>query len=143
MGKSHNEDSGANRKTPLRDAELLLESGIIAYREGRTEDAIRDLEAAIEIEPKSYSALFTLGNAYARLGHHDKAIKAFQLSSLLADSSELHANIGNSYMALKDYASAKAEFKKAIELDPNYVGAQNTLSTCARCDVMKGRYNLN
>ncbi len=39
--KSHKEESDANRKTPLRDAELLLERGIIAYREGRTEDSIR------------------------------------------------------------------------------------------------------
>lgn len=140
MGKSHNEDSGANRKMPLPDAELLLESGIKAYHEGRTEDAIRDLEAAIKIEPKSYSALFTLGNAYARLGHHDKAIKAFQLSSLLADSSELHANMGNSYMALKDYASARVEFEKAIKLDPNYCEAQNNLSTCTRCDARKCPY---
>ena len=142
--KSHKEESGANHKKPLRDAKLLLESGIKAYFEGWTEDAVRDLEAAIKIDPKSYAALGTLGNAYARMGAHEKAIKAFQQCILLADRSESHANMGNSYMALGDFASAVSEFEKAMKLNPNDNVAQNNLPIVRK--LMKGNaalINLN
>jgi tetratricopeptide (TPR) repeat protein len=134
--KSRKEESGANRKIPSRDAELLLERGIRAYFEGRTDDAIRDLEAAIQINPKSYAALGTVGNAYARMGAHEKAIKAFQQCILIADRSESHANIGNSHMALGDFASAVSEFEKALKLNPNDNVAQNNLPIAR--EAMKG-----
>lgn len=134
--KIRKEESGVNRKMPLRNAELLLESGIKAYFEGRTEDAVRDLEATIEIDPKSYAALGTLGNAYACMGAHEKAIKTFQQCILVADRSESHANIGNSYMALGDFASAVSEFEKALKLNPNDRVAQNNLPIAR--EAMKG-----
>lgn len=110
------------------DWQLLLERGIIAYREGRTEDAIQDLENAVRLNAGSTEAFFTLGNAYARLGNHERAVKAFQLCAILMpESSEPHSNMANSYMALGNYASAVKEFEVALRLNPNDRVAQSNL----------------
>lgn len=110
------------------DWRILLERAIIAYREGRIEEAIQDLETVIRLNPKSADAFFTLGNAYARLGNHERAIKCFQLCTfLMPKSSEPHSNMANSYLAIGNFDAAIREFEEALRLNPNDRVAQVNL----------------
>lgn len=118
-GSHKDEALDRSHETPSRNAELLLESGLVAYREGRTEAAVKDLEAAFVLIPNAYPCAFSLGNAYARLGHQQKAVEAFKTCVRLSpERSEPHSNLANSCLALGDFASAVKEFEEAIRLDP-------------------------
>lgn len=99
---------------------VLLERGLIAYRDGRMEDAVKHLEAAFKLNSNEFNIAFCLGNAYSRLCVYEKAIKFFKLCSLLKpDVSEPHSNTGNCYVGLKNFSSAVREYKIALELNPN------------------------
>ena len=94
--------------------------------------AVTYFNQAIELDPTYAQAYAGLGNAYSFLGGHDEvsqaeahakqraaAKKALELDETL---SEAHAALGLIAMN-SDWAETEKEFKRAIELNPNYATA--------------------
>lgn len=101
-----------------------IRRGLRASDEGDYENAIKEYERAIEIDPYSEAAYNNRGVSYWFLGRYEKAIDdctiAIRLDSEFVDS---YYNRGTAYYALKQYEKAIEDYTKAIELDPEYVDA--------------------
>lgn len=66
----------------------LFEEGIVAYRDGRFEDAIRLNEGILQNGYASPEIYYNLGNAYYRLGRIGQAILAYERALKLDPSDE-------------------------------------------------------
>ncbi|HDZ59713.1 MAG TPA: tetratricopeptide repeat protein [Actinobacteria bacterium] len=81
---------------------------------GRTQDAVRELEAALEIAPDSFAYTYKLGFAYRDNGDYDEAIDMFVRSAELTPE-------GEKYTALYE-AAATARMKGDMEAAKDYAG---------------------
>ncbi len=106
--------------------------GSALYKLGRYEDAKRELEACLKINPFFSEAFNTLGSAIAnqaqaakdpaeRKALLEEAAELYQ-RALRADanSSTAHYNLGTMYHELKRYKEAIAAYESAIRLNPNF-----------------------
>ena len=96
--------------------------------------AVEYFNQAIEIDPTYAQAYVGLGHAYAYLGGHDLASQSESIAKQRAAAkraleldetlSEAHASLGLIAMNSDwDWHEAEREFKRAIELNPNYATA--------------------
>jgi serine/threonine-protein kinase len=60
------------RETMPNSAALEMTAGAIARRQGRWDDAVRDLEKAVALEPRAVVNLFTLANTYRLMRRYDR-----------------------------------------------------------------------
>lgn len=96
---------------------------------------------AIEVCPGFVEAYNSLGRVYLNQGEYDLGIRAFNQARIQALSSDLFSSrpgssdlfiepiisLGEIYRMQGQYMLAAAEFKKALEIDPNSTAAQNHL----------------
>ena len=92
----------------------------VHYRLNRYEDAIKDCNKAIELNPKDAMAYNNRGVAYGELKKHEKTIedcnKAIELNPNFAMA---YNNRGNAYYELNRYEKAIEDCNRAIELNQN------------------------
>ncbi|MEO0932600.1 MAG: trypsin-like peptidase domain-containing protein, partial [Cyanobacteria bacterium J06641_2] len=91
--------------------------------------AIKDLNQAININPKYAFAYYRRAEARQNTGENDKAIadlqKAAQLFSEQGNKSDAFRSQGSMRMLKKDYPGAIAAFSEAIKLNPKDTDAYN------------------
>jgi adenylate cyclase len=130
------------KTTTSPEAYTLYLKGRFYWNE-RSEDgakkAIRYFEEAVQLDPKFAEAYSGLADAYAILADYgwmaparaglmarENAMKALMIDDTLA---EAHASLGLvSVNHLWDFASGEREYKRAIELNPNYASAYHWYS---------------
>lgn len=78
--RQHPEDAGAH-----------FDLGSIYYVRGHFEDAVKELERAVELAPDRGDASYMLGLVYAKLERHDKAQRAFQAVGKRTDNPMLQS----------------------------------------------------
>jgi len=102
-------------------------------RQGKIEEAITQLEKAVEIDPYAPKPYYNLGYAYSKQGRFDKAIielkKAVELDP---DYAKAHYYLGLAYEEKEKYGEAEKHYKKALELIPDNASAQNHLLFVSR-----------
>jgi tetratricopeptide (TPR) repeat protein len=130
------------RKGDVGKSEALLKSVVASHAdnarargllgrmyifEGDSENAIRELKAAEDLEDDFETAYF-LGMAYLKAKKLDQAAAWFQQQeSTMGDSAALHVLFGRAYLLTKFPQQAISEFRKAIRLDPKYPRAHSLL----------------
>jgi tetratricopeptide (TPR) repeat protein len=85
--------------------------------------AVEFFQQAIDLDPNYALAYAGLSDSYLRLGDaraEEAALKALALDDQLT---EAHAALGNVRTVKMDWRGAEKEFKRAIELSPNYAPA--------------------
>lgn len=100
---------------------------------GNDQEAIKDLDMAIRLDPRSLKAYRGRGNAYNRLGNYRQAVKdyskAIELNPLEGgdnkEAIKAYINRGVTYMAMGKYPLAIKDSNEAIRLDPGYAEAYN------------------
>ncbi len=112
----------ALRVVAPRNADVLLGLGLIAQRQGRTEDAAQLYLKALDIDPKNAFAQASLGGLIA---HTDAAAAESQLKALIAQqpSAFLFFRLGNVYAAQSRWNEAQAAYFEAQRLEtdaPDY-----------------------
>ena len=88
------------------------------------EEAIAELDQAIELDPDFASAFVNRGNAYFGLEQYEQAIADYDKAIALDPASAYaYANRGSAYAAVGKRAQAKADYEKALPLasDPALV----------------------
>jgi membrane associated rhomboid family serine protease len=94
-----------------------LASAKRAMLQGRTDDAIAQLQEIIEQQPNEAEPRYLLGQAYLNQRKADEAIAAFQEALRLNPNyAEAEAGLGTAYLAKRMKPEAEAAFKKAAAL---------------------------
>lgn len=102
--------------------------GLLAAREGRTDEAIRDFQQALKLSPDHLIALQNLGNAYRQQRNWNEARKAFE-HALAIHPEEPEANYGLAmvYAQNNDSENAYKYLQLALQFRPDYPEALNNL----------------
>lgn len=113
--------SGCAKKP--EDAEASIHQGDQSFEAKDYDKAVKNYTAAIEAKPEA-KAYQKRAKAYAAEGAHEEAIKDFhQVLDRDQDSAETWTGLGISSTETKEFSVATAAFRKALQLDPNYVEA--------------------
>ena len=103
------------------------------------EKAAGAYEKVTDREPENHQAFFSLGLAYNKLNKDEPAAKAFrQAVKLNPEDSLYQTELGKILIKLADYRDAIGPLKKALELDPENVEAEELLS-----DAEAGRSRID
>ncbi len=101
--------------------------GRIDLYRGDFEAAIRDLQVSVALDDDFETSYF-LGISYLKAKRFADAQQWFQrLQGTMGDSAALHVLIGRAYSISHFPESAVAEFRKAVQLDPQYPNAHGLL----------------
>ena len=97
------------------------ELGLKHYEEKKYEDAIKALNKAIEINPKSADVYFKIGRCYSRLNKLVESTKSYEKAiQINPDGSyPIYFHLGLNYYNLKDYDKAIESLQKAIKIKPD------------------------
>ena len=88
---------------------------------GNDQQAIKDYDKLIELDPKNAVVYFSRGTAYGRLGNDQQAIKDFDKSiELDPKNAVVYSDRGYTYFRLGNDQQAIKDYDKAIELDPKF-----------------------
>jgi tetratricopeptide (TPR) repeat protein len=102
--------------------------GILAAREGNSDQAIEYFQQALQIDPHHSIALQNLGSAYRQKKDWPQAKSALeQALALNADDPEANYSLGMVYAQQDDAENAYKYLQKAIALQPVYPEALNNL----------------
>lgn len=118
----------------IEDGELVgrdlvatyVNRGIVRNQLRRLDDALADFNEAIGRDPELGAAYVNRGNTMFFLGRHLDALADYT-TAIEKDTDDLHAayyNRGLAYEVLKKPDLAEADFRKALELKPDFGLAQ-------------------
>ncbi|MGA9115535.1 MAG: tetratricopeptide repeat protein [Bacteroidota bacterium] len=114
----------------------LINGGNDLYEEGRFADAERSYRKALERENTLVQGRFNLGDALARQGRHDEAIREFEAAAQTAAEPRTRAhawhNIGNSFMEQQKYREAAGAYSEALKRNPHDMETKYNLSYALR-----------
>ena len=93
------------------------------------EEAIVDLQKAVEVNPQLGNAYESLGNAYGAQGQFQKSLEAFSQAIAIDDTQpNYYLNRAISNAQLGRLPEATADFDQALELGPNGTQRANILT---------------
>lgn len=105
--------------------------GNALLRLNRVEDAENCYRQALRATPGLISAINNLGVALKRRGQLDKALICFREAVLhQGDFLDAHFNLGELYYHLDMVADAEAQFRRCIDLNPEFHHAYVSLAQC-------------
>ena len=121
--------AGNRLHTHPHDAEARHLRGIAAYRLGRFQDAARDLEAAIQAQPKRPDWRWNLTAILRSLGRLKEAeAQGREAVRLAPDAPEARNNLGTVLRELGFHAEAEGHYRRAVALRPTYADAWSNLA---------------
>jgi tetratricopeptide (TPR) repeat protein/peroxiredoxin len=102
--------------------------GLLAAREGRTDEAIGYFQEALKLSPDHMIALDNLGSAYRQQKHWDDARKTYERALVInPDDAEANYGLGMVFAQNDDTARAFDSLQRALKLRPIYPEALNNL----------------
>jgi tetratricopeptide (TPR) repeat protein len=108
-------------------AELNL--GESAYQKGRTSDAIRRFERALQIDPDRASVHSSLGVALLEKGRAEESLAHLQTAIQLdPHDADAHYNLGNTFLAMGRAREALAQYQTVLEINPDDTQAMNNMA---------------
>ncbi len=110
-------------------ANALRQAGVNALRAGRFEEAIINLQKAIQADPNDFETWTYMGATRARMGEHDLSRQAFgRAVQINPQSAKARYNLGQAHQMAGDIEAARVCYNSAIQLAPEYAQAQEALS---------------
>jgi Flp pilus assembly protein TadD len=111
-----------------RNNVALTNLGMELLETGRVEEAMADLQKALEINSNDWFAHNSLGKALVRKGRVDEAITHFRKTvELNPKLAEAYNNLGSALLQNGQAAAAIAQYQKALEINPEHAGIHNNL----------------
>lgn len=108
--------------------------GIALRRQGRWDDAVKEYDRALEINPEDENLLFNKAVAFAEGSRYVEAVKAVEKALAInpdfhSDSCVLSFNIGIMYYNASRPKEAKRFLETALVVDPGHEGARKLLES--------------
>ena len=102
--------------------------------------ALKDYRTAVELEPDTGEVYVNLGNLYLLSQKYDVAIQQYStaIELTLTKNHIAHFNRAMAYENNKQFANAEADYRRAIELSPEWVLPQLRLERLIR-NIQKGQ----
>ncbi len=121
--------------------EALRNKGLFYHFSGQFSDARKSFEKIVEIDPTFEEAYFNIGNTY--IGQYDDAMEQMSKDTTLQGAIdnfnkaiELNPNyvqaiynLGIQYQVKGDNEAAKAQYHRALEIEPGYMPALDALNS--------------
>ncbi|HKW97440.1 MAG TPA: tetratricopeptide repeat protein [Bryobacteraceae bacterium] len=105
-----------------------IQRGAELEKAGRFEDAVREHEAALAVDPNNVQVRVNLISLYARTGDKARAKEQFETAIRLNPGrSDAWYNYGVLLYGERQVAEAAEAFRHAIAINPNYAEAHNNL----------------
>jgi len=102
--------------------------GLLAARDGHTDEAIRDFREALKISPDHTIAMVNLGSAYRQQKRWDEARQIYERAlAVNPDDAEANYGLGMVFAQSDDTARAFDSLQRALQLRPVYPEALNNL----------------
>jgi tetratricopeptide (TPR) repeat protein len=92
--------------------------GMTYHGLGRDDDAEKEYQRAIRLDPNDACPYAQSGNMYYEQGRYQEAIAAFKRAATLWPSYGSYMYLGHSYIYARDFEAAVDAYKKAIQIDP-------------------------
>ncbi len=99
--------------------------GVLRAQQGRNDDALSLIGAAIRSNPRSASALTNYGNVLMALGRPDEALASYDRSLALQADTETLNNRAVALQALSRFQEAVAAYDAVLAANPGHVQAWN------------------
>jgi tetratricopeptide (TPR) repeat protein len=116
------------RASAQLDSTLHYNKGIYLSDQKRLQDAKREFQAALEINPVDFMSYFALGNVYFQMQDLTRAQASYEQSLAINPYFyKPHFNLGLTYEKMNDYEQAELELKKALALYPDDCAAHYNL----------------
>jgi tetratricopeptide (TPR) repeat protein/tRNA A-37 threonylcarbamoyl transferase component Bud32 len=97
----------------------LANRGVLNIRRQRWAEAIRDLQAAVKVNPEGTEGYINLSRAFQGCAKFEEAVAALDQAIRLAPGmAELFLSRGRLHLLRKQRPAAQADFEKGIALDP-------------------------
>ncbi len=98
-------------------AALHLQLGRVLAAQGKSDDAIAEIETALKLSPSDSDAQRELADLYASTGKNDRAETAYRtLAAAHPNDAELHRGLGQALLREKKFPEAQQEFLAAVRL---------------------------
>jgi len=102
--------------------------GRLYFEDGQYGNAVASCRVAIDLGSKHPDIFLVRGQACTQLQQTEEAKRAFEiLTALQPNSAEAHYQLGLILRQLDEKERARAEFMKALRIDPNHAGARKIL----------------
>jgi tetratricopeptide (TPR) repeat protein len=102
--------------------------GVVLFKKGQTDEAIRQFQTTLRLNPRHAQAQYNLGIAFASKGQWDEAIRQYREAIRLSpDYAEAHNNLGSALGNRGQMDEAIRQFREATRLKPGYAEAHNNL----------------
>jgi Flp pilus assembly protein TadD len=99
------------------DAGLHLQLGRVLAAQGKKDDAIAEIQTALQLAPADSGAQRDLADLYASAGKNDLAETAYRtLVTAHPNDAELHRGLGQALLRQKKFPQAQQEFLAAVRL---------------------------
>ena len=95
-------------------ADLLLKQACIAVIEGQNDAALKNLEAALEVQPELADAYLVRTQIYASLGQADRATQNLEKYIELTEDASLYETVAQLYETKGDWDAAEKAYEKYI-----------------------------
>ncbi|HEX7360931.1 MAG TPA: tetratricopeptide repeat protein [Bryobacteraceae bacterium] len=103
------------------DAEAVFEQAMVLRKQDKPRQAMAKLIDALKIDPHLLRALTWLGALYGQAGNAKVSAGILQLATrLYPNDGGTHFNLGLAYGAMGDFAKETAEYKRTLQIDPDY-----------------------
>jgi predicted O-linked N-acetylglucosamine transferase (SPINDLY family) len=103
---------------PNRDALYRLWYARVLQAMGEIEHSLAEVRLSKQLDPDDPSSYYTESLLLRDLGDHAQAQKVLLAAVIIAPQAPLlHARLGETYLALRDFASARIALERALELD--------------------------
>ncbi|HDL18548.1 MAG TPA: tetratricopeptide repeat protein [Bacteroidetes bacterium] len=126
ISKKYEKEINITRKKYWIDS---FNTGVRDLQNQKPENAVKDFEIALTIDPKSADTYKNMAFAYIRLNNHDKAVENYK-KAIELDSNDTKSMLalGMEYYNTKKYNECIAIMKKLLEKDPENKDAVSYLA---------------
>ncbi len=122
------QDFDAARQIAPGDPNVYNNLALVAVEEGKFDEALASFDNALRVDASNFTALNGLLTLYARNKEIDKAhARLDQMLASNPNSATLHYFKGQAHGVQGNASAAEAEFRKSLELDPNYIASYSAL----------------